>query len=448
MIKTRFFIIVLVFTFSILGYKWVNNKSNHQTCTTSDYFKQNKERSSVIVFVHGFSGNGTDTWTNEDNNISWQKLIEKDKEFEKFSIYNVNYPTEFLELSDKTLNINELGTYLEDTFEAANIFEFKNVHIITHSLGGLVTKDMLLKLNINEKNKLTHIKSVAFLGVPARGSSLITLSKILPQVILSKNLKDLGPIDSNSYLDSLNDRWKKFVQSNSMRLNAWYEIQATKGAILVSKSEADAAYDTISPLNKNHITICKPGSRQDEIYKRVMHKIKSKNYSSNNITKIFHIPKIKISDTNNTNIKNIIKKQHIELINYSKENIFINYINLSSGTCFKQNDKNITHHIWMREPREITKTIKADSNSITSPYVKIKLEPNEPLSLDVDFIRKIKITDEHLHIIRNIELPSSINPDLIKNDKTLKLIEDQLMPYTINIGSTTDYIDCINLGNI
>ncbi len=437
------FIMLLIYMLTFLGCN-SQVKPNDKIKRKTSYYTVQNSGTSIIVFVHGFLGNSLDTWKNEDTNISWQTLIENDEQFNKFSIYNVNYPTEFI---GNSLNINELGTYLQDTLESDNVFKYRNIHIISHSLGGLVTKDMLFKLNRN--TQLSHIKSIAFLGVPSRGSSLVKIANLFPQSVLSKTLKDLTPIENNSYLDSLNDRWKLFVNNNDhIRLNSWYETQPTYGIKVVSKSEADASYDTISPLNKNHISISKPRNREDEIYKKVMHKIHEENYYSNKVSKLFHMSTIDVLDTNNTNQKYIRKKQHIELINYSNENIFIDRVELSAGMCFSINDIDSPMNIWIRELGDITKTLKIDDKIIISPNVKFKLEPNEHLHMDLVFTRKVVLSKEQLKKLESTTVPKFFSQKIIKNGKLMTLIRDRLMPYTLNINSTTDYTDCISLGSI
>lgn len=411
----------------------------------SHYYYRKDGASSIIVFVHGFLGDATSTWTN-DSNESWQEFIKNDVNFKNYDIYNVNYNTAIFE---ESLNIPQIATMIKNDMEADDIFKYKKIHFIVHSLGGIVVKDMLTNMIPHEDKKLNLIKSISFLGVPSKGSSLADITQIYPRAF-SNIYKDLVAEKFNTYLYSLNNNWKRlYDKKNRPSLNAWYETKKTNGLLIVSRDEASSFYDNFSPLIKNHLEIAKPKDKDDSLYKQVMNHIveSSDAYNIQKIYKIFSLPTTRIEDSKNTKQKKIITDQHIEFINYSNNVLYFDNINLTSGICLSlrdvPDDTDMTS-IWMND-KETTKTLKINGKQVDSSHISMKLEPNEPLHIDIEIKRNILVSESEYIKIKNI--PKDVFP-LFREHELRKIFKDTLRSYILKLNSTTNNQECINLGKM
>lgn len=440
----NFRLILILFIFMILGChspdipSLTSPKSNY-------YYKGNSD--TVIVFVHGLKGDPIETWTDKTSNLSWQSLIHNDENFKNYSIYNVSYDTS---LFANGLNSYEIPKYVRANLEADGIFQYKHIHFITHSLGGLVIKGMLVKMKNSHSNLLDNIETVSFLATPSQGSSLANIANYFPQYLTSAMIQDLKTNDYNTYLVSLNDAWQDFFQLKFRpSLECWYETKPTNGFMVVNRNESSSYCDENLPTQKNHIDISKPINSDDDIYKQVMAHIRSKtssNYSKkSNVEKIYwtSFPYVKYPLVSNKNVMTTEKR--LEFINQGNEPIFIDNITLMSGACIDINDTGLQQRIWIRDDGKFDKVLKVNNEIINSPFVHLKLLPNEHIYIELKFDRYLSLNETNSsNITKHDDFPFPFLNDNEISDS----IKSQLSPYILTIKSTRGYSECINLNKM
>jgi len=113
----------------------------------------------LIVLVHGIFGSGTGTWGSGDT--YWPYLVESDPRFRGYDVYTVNYLSTKLR---RSANIHEVArNELQRMKDTGLLKKYSEIHIIAHSMGGLVSKSMLTRLARDEDpNLLTRFHSVIF----------------------------------------------------------------------------------------------------------------------------------------------------------------------------------------------------------------------------------------------------------------------------------------------
>lgn len=120
--------------------------------------KENKK--DLVLFIHGLKG-GLDSW-DFDHSISFPKLVSEEKDLaEIFDIACFNYFTNFTNAYGhtksawrrffgstnkltKNLPVDELSE-LSITEIDITLSDYERIIIIAHSMGGLITKDCILK---------------------------------------------------------------------------------------------------------------------------------------------------------------------------------------------------------------------------------------------------------------------------------------------------------------
>ncbi|OHD85619.1 MAG: hypothetical protein A3I60_05785 [Sulfuricurvum sp. RIFCSPLOWO2_02_FULL_43_45] len=410
---------------------------------TSNYFYKNNS-DSIIVFVHGLNGGSNETWTNPNNHISWQSLVHNDERFKNYSIYNVSYNTTFF---SNSLNLYELSENIKETLESDGVFKYKHIHFITHSQGGLLIKRMLISMKNSNSNLLENVNSVSFLATPSQGSSLANMTNYLPQNIMSSSIQDLKTNDYNTYLVSLNDEWQDFFKLKFRpSLKCWYETESVNGAMVVNRNESSSYCDKSIALQKNHINISKPANNNDDAYKQVMYHVQnaasSRYPNKNDVSKIYWMDFPYLKHPLKLDQKVVTTEKRLELINKGNETLFLDNITLMSGICFDLNGTGLKQRAWVLDSGIFNRNLQVDDKTIDSPFVHIKLLPNEHIYIKVKFDRylteKVKNTFSS-NDFRDFSFP------FLENDEINDSIKSQFIPYILTIKSTTGYSECINL---
>src|SRR5690606_25841305 len=195
------------------------------------------------------------------------------------NIYTLGYPSSLFEKwAKKEMDIFErAGNVLE--YLAALDIGHKPIVFITHSLGGILTKVLLRKASTSEEAAYKRIadsaRVVIFLATPHNGSSLANILNVLPGT--SKHIAVLA--NETGFLQDLNENYRSFANGRADLLTkVYYETHATKNTCLVvSRESADpgVAGAQPTPLDKNHINICKPSDKEDIAYLGIKRHVKS-----------------------------------------------------------------------------------------------------------------------------------------------------------------------------
>jgi pimeloyl-ACP methyl ester carboxylesterase len=227
---------------------------------------RDRGRLSVIVFVHGVLSNSESAWSNGD--VSWPCLLRREPSFGSSNIYVHAYPTNLL---DKNPTIEELGQRLLEDLRADDVLE-RHTHItfVAHSMGGLVTASMLLRLQASAANRqwLERVKVVTFYATPGTGADIARAAEYL-----SPNLQ----FPDIAKASAIADRWLKVKWPFAHRCFAegrrtgWWLLFGTN---VVPQTSASRLCDGQEPPAEvlfayDHLQIVKPASLQDEPHRHL-----------------------------------------------------------------------------------------------------------------------------------------------------------------------------------
>jgi hypothetical protein len=235
----------------------------------------------AIVFVHGLDGDPIGTFT-ADGAPSWPSLLQSDKRpfagvappLSDWAIYAMDYRRVYASEN----NINEGARQIGGLLRSSGILARHNhVWFITHSLGGLLVKRMLLILNAERRElALSRIAGVFFLGVPAGGSELAALAEDeRAEALLTiigrdyRVITDLQPDKASAFLGSLEEDWNDFLRGREdvytdppPYAHCAYEVDRTyRMAKVVEKLYSQMCRGENSmPMSGTHTSIVKPRS--------------------------------------------------------------------------------------------------------------------------------------------------------------------------------------------
>lgn len=212
-------------------------------------FISDNNKENLVLFVHGFTG-GKETWlTNSEGKRIPDYLMEDHEIIENFDFAYFEYYTKFVDKIDKAhwlisylpffqkrkfkknLSIDDIKDILYSNIDI-NFNKYQNVVIIAHSMGGLISKAVILKLIKEGKNKINLFISLA---VPHNGSGLANIGKL---ILNNPNFKDLSPL--SNIIDNVSRDWIDTKNRNFIPKTIYFQ---GKNDIIVSNNSS-SGYDS------------------------------------------------------------------------------------------------------------------------------------------------------------------------------------------------------------
>lgn len=233
------------------------------------YVRQSGGAADVVVFIHGIFGDQSGTWRHE-NGHDWPTLFAGDEQMATLDVYSVDYHTPF---RGRAGDIDEIATRLRDQLERRGLFRYKSIHVVAHSMGGLITKALLLDLNTPARvDTLRQFKTISLLATPALGAPIADLGDWLSN---NPQLGNMSPSEFNTFLERLERQWHGLLRERDASDARWplvycaYEKQAVAGRVLVvprlyTSSRCD---DDAYPMETaTHVSIAKPAGIESDQY--------------------------------------------------------------------------------------------------------------------------------------------------------------------------------------
>lgn len=228
----------------------------------------NPERIADVIFVHGLMGHARGTWHpkekyNDEN--FWLAWLGKD--LSDLGIWSFDYVAEAFEWKGKAMPLFDQASNLLDWLESRDLGE-RTLIFITHSMGGLLVKEMLRTAqNYKKQEIITQTKGIVFLATPHTGSHLAKLiENIKPLTGTTVNVEELKA--HAPQLRQLNEWYRENVRSLGIATKVYYETQPVYGILVVDPDSANPGIEGVKPvaMPDNHISISKPTSTDSQVY--------------------------------------------------------------------------------------------------------------------------------------------------------------------------------------
>jgi hypothetical protein len=247
-----------------------------------------------VIFVHGLRGGPYKTWRmTEDKTSTKSGLVEKiDQEagktgtfwpgewlstdFPKARLFTLKYKTNLTQWSGASLPLQEVSSMLLEKLVAAGIGD-RPVVFVTHSMGGLVVKQMLYQAKKqNIENFLKNTVGIVFYSCPHFGSKLADMPWRMGLVL--RPAPSIGELRSGSpRLVELNDYIRHLYKKGRLDVLSFCETKLTPivegyggWAFRVEIVPLESAYPGFGELvvleSTDHINSCKPLSQNDPSY--------------------------------------------------------------------------------------------------------------------------------------------------------------------------------------
>jgi protein SERAC1 len=219
-----------------------------------------------VVFVHGLSGDQSDTWRCGTSDELWPSWL--NERFTRLAVYSFGYAASVFAKNEQDLF--ERATSALDLF-ASRRFGACPLILVGHSLGGLLIKSILRKSREASDQGLKAIadvtRLVVFIATPHTGASLASIGKFVLPHFVSDKIEILA--DKTGALNDLRQAYRDLVdQTPKLQTVVYYEKMHIKGQLIVDRDSSDPGVAKTMPVavDKDHISICKPDSRDDQVY--------------------------------------------------------------------------------------------------------------------------------------------------------------------------------------
>src|SRR5262249_43798511 len=154
-------------------------------------------------------------------------------------------------------------------FEADGIGTRRLV-FVTHSLGGLLVKQMLRhsdSIAVRWKHISEKTLGVVFLATPHQGSDATKYLQALKHIC--RPTIAIGELEANAAaLRELNLWYRNNVSRLGIENQIFFETGDTNGLRIVDEASADPGIAGLFPIpvDGNHLAICKPASKDSLVY--------------------------------------------------------------------------------------------------------------------------------------------------------------------------------------
>jgi pimeloyl-ACP methyl ester carboxylesterase len=167
-------------------------------------------------------------------------------------------------LTDRATNILDLL----DSYEIGD----RPIIFITHSLGGLLVKQMLRKgRDLGKWSAIaSHTKGIVFLSTPHSGSDMASWINYIGGILqTSVSVEELKA--HHSHLRDLNLFYRNDEQFSQIPMLIYCETRPTGPVLVVNQTSADPGIKGIIPIpmDFDHISICKVADKKSQIYRQV-----------------------------------------------------------------------------------------------------------------------------------------------------------------------------------
>lgn len=205
----------------------------------------------AVVFVHGLFGTVDGTWNNADGSGFFKFLHEDPEVGSKVDIFAFGFTSRMLK--DGSLDIREAANKLEQTLSYYRVWDYDNVVLVAHSMGGLVA----LRELVAHPERREKVPLVVLYATPAFGSDIANIGRLLAN---NRAVAQLAPVDNNALLQQLSDDWGLVPAEQRPRVVCAYESADTGGVRIVKFSSATPLCDGAPTAigGANHISIVKP----------------------------------------------------------------------------------------------------------------------------------------------------------------------------------------------
>jgi pimeloyl-ACP methyl ester carboxylesterase len=257
-------------------------------------------RKADIVFVHGLGGSSHGTWRykgrTEAEDFFWPAALGQD--VPDCAIWTVGYPAGFMApFGAPGMIIEKRAGNLAQKLANAGVGD-RPLVFITHSMGGLVVKALLVgsqtQADQDRKRIANQTRGIVFCATPHRGSDFANAAALLGTFLggSQDHLKEMQA--GQEPLNVLHDEFVEWQRLRAVPVCSYAEniglfrkglLRPVPLGLVVPRDSANPniAGHTVRDVDEDHLTLVKPKNRRSDVYAGVLRFVKESLFSETNI---------------------------------------------------------------------------------------------------------------------------------------------------------------------
>ena len=244
----------------------------------------NAQRSLDIVFIHGLGGDSWTTWMADGIQTFWPNWLAE--EFPQVGLWTLGYAASGSKWKEESMPLTDRGNQVLDLLANDGIGE-RPLVFITHSMGGIVAKQILrhaLSFGVPHWEAIgEQTRGLAFIATPHSGAHIAGFAELASAVYrTNEQVKELAAHDPR--LRELHGWFLNYQRTHQLICRTYCEkrevrpeipllgIKLPKGVLVVDETSAEPniSGERAIPLDEDHISICKPTTRDAQLYKGIV----------------------------------------------------------------------------------------------------------------------------------------------------------------------------------
>ncbi|MBL8260416.1 MAG: hypothetical protein JNM60_11455 [Candidatus Competibacteraceae bacterium] len=230
------------------------------------------DRAADVIFVHGLDGDARTTWHPKDRpDAFWPAWLADD--VPAAGVWSLGYAVSASAWKGHAMPLADRATNALQQLKLDKIGR-RPVVFVCHSLGGLLVKQMLRNAsdfgNPAWKAIATQTRAIVFLSTPHSGADLASWIKYIGGLLRTTvSVEDLEA--HHPRLRELNLWHRNHVADFDLTTEVYYEKRPVAGILVVNETTADPGIVGVVPVpvDEDHVSICKPTSKDSLIYRSV-----------------------------------------------------------------------------------------------------------------------------------------------------------------------------------
>jgi len=240
----------------------------------------------ALIFVHGLGGDSNETWTHnpKDPAAFWPRWVAEDCGCQTWTL---SYDASLSAWKDNAMPLPDQGDAVLDCLASNTEINHRPLLLIGHSLGGLLIKTLIVsghsKGVARYQALIELVCGVVFIATPHNGSQLANLAQAIKLFLLT-NEQVGNLIRGNTHLRNLHQQFLAQQKKQEFRVRTFAEgkpmllgrkVRGFRLGIDIMVVDPNSAEphipgDIAIPLPEDHLSICKPKDRNEQIHQSLV----------------------------------------------------------------------------------------------------------------------------------------------------------------------------------
>jgi pimeloyl-ACP methyl ester carboxylesterase len=283
--------VCLVVTYVVASSVILPDPLRHQPALVQDVLglhavaeSNSSERIADVVFIHGLGGGSHTTWAADSApDQFWPLWLAT--EFQQLGVWTLGYAAYPSAWQSQSMPLADRGATVLNQLHIGGLGD-RPLFFVVHSMGGIVVKQLLRhaeSFGIARFEKIAkQTRGIVFIATPHTGANIASFVEFVRLVLrTNEHVHELAA--HHSRLRELHTWFLNYHAKNRLLCRTFAErrevrpevpglgVRLPKGILVVDETSAEPNIlgEVAIPLDEDHLSICKPTTRDADLYKTI-----------------------------------------------------------------------------------------------------------------------------------------------------------------------------------